>query len=915
MQHQNISTHSLNENLYDISFASTGDHHRVGPKKKPVPRRVGSISSLNSLPESKRPSEYYLARLSQNSATSQTSASKLTLTLSNTSTSTTASSPMVVGSAAGSAAGGLAANSSAASAPAAHSSAARPRPASDSSAFSAEASKDSDDASSVVSTPFDVMDSRLSSMTNYSSYSNTKPGDSTVSPSAATEMSSHSAVDVDSVTVKSINSQTNTVSDSQSQNKDASLDQLNRSLSTITLKNPPPYSTESVLELPPAPPVPPKLRASSTTSVLELKKQATYQNSLPTLSRQASTTSSFMLSRSKTRYYNPKETKERKQLRKKLYEENDDDDELLTNDMDLVFNVPVIKNHGEIYRTRRTESVPSVLLSRKDIVTGDDNKYPHKHSESMRPCPLPGNLSRSNLSMERVPSAKHESRFVARNASINENEIPRNSSFAGSENDTEICNNISDFYTQRSASYSMLARASRDQQLTDRMPSFVKSQSSVEDLSLISPEKLELVDQSRPINLPPKNTTDRTKHHKELHRVITDFEVSTQNAKKMRRDLGLSAVANQQSWFKLMSMSDDKDFDRKLNYDREKYRKLNWETLISSKFRFDYYMKVLLLSSGKDFSESVEKSLAQLEKKVTGLSQQMKATKDSEFSHMIEQVMQRPLFRNFLVQMAETENAHFDSRLFREQFRRLLYLKSFSDGGLQKHHQIFVIPSFLIMFQNTESFSNICILIELFDREIFNADVFSSLNKKLSCWSDLSKMSSSSAVYKVLKRFSSLQEFEHLSSTSLFEIIIQLNDRLPLSLSAPSTPIVAEGAFRSAKSSSDSEGGAKGSSDSSTDGVSEYDFDSVFSASSSLSLIGVFLQLLVIHSRSKNKKQKFVNLLQGFLLTIFQYYHLNWNSCGELVRGNKSIKLNNSNDQLMNLESFLDKWKEIFKKL
>ncbi|OBA20446.1 hypothetical protein METBIDRAFT_25215, partial [Metschnikowia bicuspidata var. bicuspidata NRRL YB-4993] len=628
--------------------------------------------------------------------------------------------------------------------------------------------------------------------------------------------------------------------------------------------------------------------------------------------RQSSASSSFMLTRTKTRYYNPRETKERKELRKKLYEENDDNDELLTNDLDLVFNVPVIKNHGEIYRTQRTESMPDMILSRNDIVTTDDNKYPYKPTESMKPCPLPGKLSRSNLTLDRIPTAIPELRPLNMNNNIEESDESAHTSFASTENDSAICHNISEFYTQRSLSYSAIARASRDQQLVDKLPNFVKTHGSVEDISLISPEKLEVVDQSRPINLPPKKPTDKSKHHRELHRVITDFEASTKAVNTMRKNLGLLAVANQQSWLKLMMASEEKDFGRKLNSEREKLRKLNWETLVSSRFRFDYYMKVLLVDSEKSFTDSVETSFFSAERKVNSLSPQMKSTKEAEFNNIIEEVLQRPLFKNYMVDMATTRGADFDQRQFHDNYKRLLYLKSFSDGGLRKHHCIFVIPTFLILFQSTESFLNIWKLIELFDHEVFSEEIFSSLNRKLSCWSGLSKMLQSSPVYKILKKFSSLQEFEHLSTTSLFELMIQLNDRLPLSLSAPSTPIVAQSPFESlAKASSEPEERSKNRSVNSLENSSDWDSESVYS-SSSLSLVGIFLQLLVIFSRSKNKKQKVVNLFQSFLLTVFQYYHVNWNSCGELVKDNKSIKLNNSSDQLMNLESFLTKWKDIF---
>ena len=48
-------------------------------------------------------------------------------------------------------------------------------------------------------------------------------------------------------------------------------------------------------------------------------------------------------------------------------------------------------------------------------------------------------------------------------------------------------------------------------------------------------------------------------------------------------------------------------------------------------------------------------------------------------------------------------------------------------------------------------------------------------------------------------------------------------------------------------------------------------------------------------------------------MIIFNYYHLNWNNLLQLIKENKSIKLNYTADQLINLNSFVDKWKYVLK--
>lgn len=841
MQHANISLSSLNENLYDISIGAKKQPSRKKFSNYP-PRRVELLSSLAGLHE-KRPGDYYLAKLSsQSSLNLPKLASK--------------------------------------------------RPNSDMSVSSTDTFKDSDDASLVNSTPFDLPDSRLSSMTANSLYSNRA--------AEASELE-HTKPAFNSIDERSA---------------DEECEHMSSSISTLTLKHDGETSNASITELSETrPPIlPPKLRSASTSSVLNIKRLASAQRPPHTLQRQASAASSFMLSRSKTRFYNAKETKERKELRKKVYEEFDNDDELLSLDMDFVFNVPVIKNHGELHRTRRN-TLSSTMLSRDDIVQVDHSKNPYESSAAIRPCPLPGKLSRSNLSLDKIPQTPGVDSQLS-NQSIIEDDESQDSSYFNVDNDGEICQNISEFYSQQSMSYSKLARLSRDQQLTNKLPNYIKSQTSLEDLTLISPEKLEFVDQSRPINLPPKANCDKAKHSKELHRILTGFENTTKTTSNLRKHLGQLFISNQQSWFKLMLSTEEKELELKLHYEREKLRKLSWESLISEKFRFAYFQRMLRLNLGKDFEEKVKAALALYKQKHAALSDQMKATKKAEFSEIVTQVMQRPMFRNFVAEVKEHKDASYDFNLFRENFCYMLSLKSFSDGGVKKHQRIFLIPIFLFLFQSTESFDDIFVLTEMFEVSMFEPEVFTILNKKLSNWKSLSHMSSSSEPFKILSRFTSLQEFESLNAMTFFELIIQLNDRLPLSLSAPSTPIVAQAQFQSlSKVSTDSEGSEKNSSTGSFNSLTDLEPPSIYSKSSSLSLVGIFLQLLLIYSRSKNKNLYHLKLYQSFLLTVFKFYHINWDNCGELVKGNKSIKLNNTSDQMLNLESFVDKWKCIFKKM
>lgn len=811
MRHPNV--HQIaNQDLFEISIGDGSS----GKKMKSHVRRVGLASSLGTCSEQKRPGEYYLLKLSQSSVN-------------------------------------LAAKNAR-------------RPLSGSSLVS-ENSKDSDDVLLVVLSHFDCPDSRLSSMTNYSTYSN-KPG--VCSPKAF-------------------------VLNSSALESASDLYDMTSSISTLTLQS---ESSGAGLS---ADRFRPQLKGASTTNILDTKAKA------PLLARNRTVSSSFLLGRTKSKYFSSKETKERQQLRKKVYDDNEDDDEILTNDLDLVFNVPVILSQGEIHRYRKNSS--SSALSRHDL-TLDSDKYGSLNPPvSVKPFPLPGKLNTITNPDSTLPSMPEDSTLDTNGLfALSDTSI----SFT-KDDDSEISESISQFYSQRSLSYTKFIKASREQQMIYKLPSYVRSQSSIEDLTLMSPEKLEIVDQSRPINLPPKSTDDKVRHNKELHVALAGYESTLKMQNDARRHLTELYVSNQQMWAKLMSSSGAKSLVKRMNHDKEKYRKLNWEATIDEKYRYDYFMKILTHNLGEEYPSRARDKLRYLEAKFQSLSDKMRATKDAEFDKVINLVLKRPLYFNFLIELAEMENNEFDVDEFKKNFKHMLYIKSLSDGGLKPHHEIFVIPMFLILFQLLKSFTDICVLIEMFDKSILTPEFFNELNESLSCWKKLSLMSSLSARYKILKKFNDLKEFENLSANHFFEIIVQFNDRLPLSLSAPSTPCIPQGTrmpLPSAKQSLDDSPDAPDSLD-----VGGALMTSVSSRSSSLGLMGTFLQLLVAYSFSRNKKRNFLNLFQSFLLTVFQFYHINWNTSSELVKGNKSIKLNKCSDQLTNLESFVDKWKDLFKKM
>lgn len=632
-------------------------------------------------------------------------------------------------------------------------------------------------------------------------------------------------------------------------------DMINSSLSTITLqKNPSRNGSKSNLSHGAEPATRPKLRSLSTNNLLK---------------RTTTSSSTTSLTRAKLRYISAQQTKERQQLRKKLYDDNDDDDEILSNDLNLVFNVPVIRNHLEIFAKKVSRSNSSgsgsgsdIRLSHKDLISKDkDTFYPTK-----KPFALPG-VTRSASTPNAPLAHDHEDSF--------------NSSF----DDQEVTENISQYYSQRSTSMSQLAKKSREQELLFKIPSFIKSQLSLDDLNLLSPEKLHCLDQSRPINLPPKPSIDINKHNKEFKKCLNDYELTNHNHILNRKRQHESFVEHNKQWEQLCQATSTKDFAKKLHRERNVIRNLNWVSNCPVSSKYAVWMAFLNINAtefaGNDYF-SLLQQFGQLLKAIL-------TKKDSEFGVTIEDVCAKPLLRSIIEEMQESSTFRLDK--FKEDYKTLLYLHSLSSDGLHKHDEVFFIPILLLIFADHEPLERIFNLQEHINAKILNKEFLSLLNLILGTWGTSNP--------KIAKIFGTryLSEFDNLNSNTLWNIISQLSDKTPLSLSAPSTPVLVQ-SF-SSPSSNDIE-----SSNSSEENMG------LAHNSATLGLADKLLQSLVIYINSSSPKNFHLKVVQSLLVTVFKYYHFGWNTYKHLISEDIPIKLNNSTDAFDNLMSFVNKWKD-----
>ncbi|KAK6461890.1 hypothetical protein DFJ63DRAFT_314520 [Scheffersomyces coipomensis] len=616
-------------------------------------------------------------------------------------------------------------------------------------------------------------------------------------------------------------------------------------------------------------------------------------------------------------------------------------------------------------------------LSRNDLVTDVDKYNTIVASTNIKPMPLPGRLG-SQTDITRIsPTASRRGSSSSANGSVvniighhgnlTQNSIIEevdddyehedttiNSSFNYTNEDIEITQNISQYYNQRSASFSKLIKLSREQSVMYKLPNFIKSQSSMEDLHLISTEKLNLIDQTRPINLPPKSTNDKSKHNKEFKKVLNNYELNTKSLNDARFRTSKIYVQNQQEWLRLhVSLfnhdenndegviitefeTGKEEFNKKFNQEKNAIRKLNWDSNIPKALRFKFFMKILSNNNNsQDSIHTINNSFKVFDEKYKILSDSIKVSKDFEFNKIIDMILERPLFKSII-----THHLHDQLSTFKSNFKYLLYIKSLSEFGLSKHDEIFLIPTFLILFQSTQTLQEIYCLLELFNQQIFTREFLSELNNSLSNWINVDNFSSSNYLGKFLHNFKNnddIKEFENLNSTSFFYILTQLNDQLPLSLSAPSTPILSQSnqfsfTFNSPGSNLNLANHHESSSSSSISphASKDKDVNVITTTTSTTTIINPddndinssvlqalikLLQTLIIYSNSlKSKDKNNLKAIQTFLMIIFQYYHIGWNNYQDLIKLNKSIKFNKSADQIINLDSFVDKWKDIFKK-
>ncbi|MCH0629197.1 hypothetical protein JNB11_04385 [Kocuria palustris] len=643
------------------------------------------------------------------------------------------------------------------------------------------------------------------------------------------------------------------------------------------------HDDDSVDEVAQAPPVkmPPLPNPSPAPVLLQHTPLLKRHTLMPQLRRSQASQAAFNvnpsltslpgLTRTKTRYILTRETKERRVYRKKKYDESDCDDVIL--DDNQLFNVPVLRSYGDLYKHTHDFC---------DNLDGD-NKYP----VPIKPCPLPGRLESDTTEVS--PNLLMVLGLLYPGQGTPLTNISEDGTDILIDDDVTIVRNISQFYSERLASLLKLVKLQRDQHTMYKLPQYVRLQSLMDELHFISPEKLEMLDQLRPINLPPKLNTDKSKHLRQFNKVLTNFESQNTLTAQSAHEVRINLLQSQQKWLRIIAglrSGSSLGYHRKFDQQKNEIRKLAWDANPPVAVRYQFWIDTMLVSS--KVVEGIAHQYNAAQAKYLCLDAGAKAQKDAEFDRIITHTLDRPLFTLIMKEKPEFSD-------FRANYRFLLYIKYFSEHGLHKRDEIFMIPILLLMFEHDHSMEEIFTLLELFNTQVFTLELLLFLNRDFSNWGDASTLPHSYT--KGLAKFGDMLEFEGLNSASFFEILCQINDSLPLLMLAPSTPIVGTHFNWSLLL------------------VDHPNPESEDCDSASLQLMVKLLTTLIIYAHlPKLKTKNNLKVMQTFLVIVFTYYHINWNNFKELISENASIRLNNTLDKVQVMELFADKWRQLFRK-
>ncbi|KAF6071650.1 hypothetical protein FOB64_001360 [Candida albicans] len=552
------------------------------------------------------------------------------------------------------------------------------------------------------------------------------------------------------------------------------------SSSTISQPNNRHYYNQALQQPPPQPQPPshkPNIKSSSTSHIPTIT---------PKIRRAHSISAMQTLTRTKSKFISSSEAKQRQKLRKKKYDENDNDDyddEEISEE--FLFNVPIIKNKAELYSLTAANSM--TILSRNDLVSDRDQYC------TIKPCPLPGKLGSSTDLLASVGnrSTSHNDESIIEEEEEEEGEEEKEKEEEDRteqghqqdevglgivNDDTTIISNISTYYNQQVEMKNKLAR----QNVMYKIPNFIKSNSSLEDLHLISLEKLSVIDSTRPSHLPPKSMDERKKHNQQIDKILHNKNNSSPhlikspttrtsfNGSDSLSNNDVVVVYNQEFINlveELQQATDSKTFSKKFQSQRDMIRTYAWTSNIPNDQCFQFLLKILSLNqSCQDSLNTIKNSFLLFETKFNNLPESIKSNKMMEFNKLCQEIMTKPLFKTIPLE----EQVEFMDKL-----KSIWNIKAISESGLNQD-EIFLISILLKVFPQ-KSCQDIYCLLELINQEVLTKEFKQKFNNNLLKWNNLNQ----------LYKFQIIPgEFQNLSFNSILQILLQFNDQLPLSLSA-----------------------------------------------------------------------------------------------------------------------------------
>lgn len=402
--------------------------------------------------------------------------------------------------------------------------------------------------------------------------------------------------------------------------------------------------------------------------------------------------------------------------REKLYDDMSiQGRDALDDEEDLIWNVPFTKGVASIFSSTAGKS-PALI-----------NKIFDQSPISMPMSPLPGSISAPSSPMPN--NININNKIKNNNNNNNNNNRSSGNSFYSLPSEAA---SISEFYQASSSSYFEKQLKERQDSSTN-LPNYIQEASVVglEDMSLVSEEKIKTLSSSRPIWLPPKSTKENKRHEREINLTLEDSVRFDKEVKLREEQQAEKIIKYTKRWIDVSQHS-------KIYKYSSECKRLVFKTSIPQNLRFKIWKSLLQ----RDLANITFEPYEELNQKFVDNVKDFPRSKTEEIEELVSQFKRT------------SENTELLNNL-----SHLMKLKMISNTGLNENSDPIIIYSLLLAkFTLSESFE----MLSLINEKVFNKS------------NNIDKFTSSIQTNHTLKRLLGTKEFQNDLDTMCFSQLFQI---------------------------------------------------------------------------------------------------------------------------------------------